>query len=163
MQLPHPTYRLNIKRGKKRSDASGFASFIQRNDKLNLLLPTIKRNISLQKECEKLLPPIFESCEVLNLVDDQLILSTPNAAIASKLKQQLPKLQAQLQQRGWQINAIKIKVQVKRVVEPPKFIKQAILSKNALEAFSQLKVDLESSAQNTDLQVALEKLLQRRR
>jgi hypothetical protein len=161
MQAPQQPYRLNIKRGKKLTDASGVASFLQQSDKLSPLLPTIKRNLSLQKECGSLLPPIFDCCEVLNLADDQLVLSTPNASIASKLKQQLPKLQAHLQQRGWQINAIKIKVQVKRTVEKPVPIKQAILSSKAISAFASLESNLATTPQNADLKAALERLLRR--
>jgi hypothetical protein len=161
MQAPQQPYRLNIKRGKKLTDASGVASFLQQSDKLSPLLPTIKRNLSLQKECGNLLPPIFDGCEVLNLADDQLVLSTPNASIASKLKQQLPKLQAHLQQRGWQINAIKIKVQVKRMVEKPAPIKQAILSSKAISAFASLESNLATTPQNADLKAALERLLRR--
>jgi hypothetical protein len=161
MQAPQQPYRLNIKRGKKLTDASGVAAFLQQSDKLSPLLPTIKRNLSLQKECGSLLPPIFDSCEVLNLADEQLVLSTPNASIASKLKQQLPKLQAHLQQRGWQINAIKIKVQVKRTVEKQAPIKQAILSSKALSAFASLESSLPTTPQNADLKAALERLLRR--
>lgn len=161
MQAPHQPYRLNIKRGKKLTDASGVASFLQQSDKLSPLLPTIKRNLSLQKECGNVLPPIFDGCEVLNLADDQLVLSTPNASNASKLKQQLPKLQAHLQQRGWQINAIKIKVQVKRTIEKPAPIKQAILSSKAISAFASLESNLATTPQNADLKAALERLLRR--
>ena len=163
MQPPRPTFRLNIKRGKKLTDASGVASFLQQSDGLSPLLPTIKRNISLQKECGLALPPIFDSCEVLNLVDEQLVLSTPNAAIASKLKQQLPKLQAHLLQRGWQINAIKIKVQVKKTVEKEKPIKLALLTPRAISAFQDLECNLEVTPQNAELKAALERLLSRNR
>lgn len=163
MQSPHPTYRLNVKRGKKMAQTNEIASFLRHNDKLSPLLPTVKRNISLQKECRAALPAIFDSCEVLNLNDDQLVMSTPNASIAAKLKQQLPKLQAHLQQRGWQINAIKIKVQVKRAVEKPEPIKQAILTGSALNAFKDLETHLEATPQNEGLKAALSRLLSRNR
>ncbi len=161
MQSPHPTYRLNIKRSKKLTESSGVGTFLQQNDKLSPLLPTIKRNISLQKECGIGLPAMFSDCEVLNLVEGQLILSTPNAAIASKLKQQLPKLQAHLNQRGWQINAIKIKVQVKKTIPTTKPEKQAILNQHALRAFRDLEQDLPKSKENVDLLTALNRLLSR--
>jgi hypothetical protein len=137
-------------------------TFFSANTRLAQLLPTIKRNISLQKELENILPAIFHHCEVLNVVGEELVLSAPNASIASKLKQQLPKLQLELQKRGRQINAIKIKVQVTRAVIPPAPVKQAILSPKALQAFDNLKRDLEAGAQNSELQEALGKLLKRR-
>lgn len=161
MQSPQPTYRLNVKRGKKMAQTNEIASFLRHNDKLSPLLPTVKRNISLQKECRAVLPAIFDGCEVLNLNDDQLVMSTPNASIAAKLKQQLPKLQNHLQQRGWQINAIKIKVQVKRTIERPEPIKQAILTGSALTAFQDLERNLEATPQNEGLKAALSRLLNR--
>jgi len=161
MQSPQKPYRLNIKRGKKMSSVNDIAVFLQHNDKLSPLLPTIKRNLTLKKECSAVLPAIFDSCEVLNLADDQLVLSIPNAALASKLKQQLPKLQAHLQHRGWQINAIKIKVQVKKTVEKTAPAKQAILTPSALTAFKELENNLAENAQNTALKAALERLLKR--
>ncbi|MFC3177001.1 DciA family protein [Undibacterium amnicola] len=161
MQSPHPTYRLNVKRGKKMAQTNEIASFLRHNDKLSPLLPTVKRNISLQKECKKALPAIFDGCEVLNLNEDQLVMSTPNASIAAKLKQQLPKLQAHLQQTGWQINAIKIKVQVKRAIVKPDPIKQAVLTGSALNAFEELKNNLETTPQNAELKAALARLLNR--
>lgn len=162
MASPHPAYRLNIKRGKKLSETHDVAAFLQYNDKLSPLLPTIRRNLKLKKDCSAVLASLFEHCEVLNLVDDQLVLSTPNAALASKLKQQLPKLQTHLQQRGWQINAIKIKVQVKKTVEKIAPGKQAKFSTAALSAFQQLDENLDNSPQNTSLKSALAKLLKKR-
>ncbi|MBI3714330.1 MAG: DUF721 domain-containing protein [Burkholderiales bacterium] len=161
MQSPQQAFRLNIKRGKKLNAVNDVAVFLQHNDKLSPLLPTIKRNLTLKKECSAVLPAIFDSCEVLNLTDDQLVLSIPNAALASKLKQQLPKLQAHLQHRGWQINAIRIKVQVKKTVEKTAPAKQAILTHSALSAFKELESNLAANAQNTPLKAALERLLSR--
>lgn len=161
MKSPQQPFRLNIKRGKKLNAVNDVAVFLQHNDKLSPLLPTIKRNLTLKKECSSVLPAIFDSCEVLNLADDQLVLSIPNAALASKLKQQLPKLQAHLQHRGWQINAIKIKVQVKKTVEKTAPVKQAILTHSALSAFKELENNLAANAQNTPLKAALERLLSR--
>jgi hypothetical protein len=53
---------------------------------------TIQRHLSLQKDCGAILPPIFDTCEVMQLADGLLTLSAPNAALATKLKQQCPKL-----------------------------------------------------------------------
>ena len=157
----HPPFRINIKRGKKLFAASGVASFLASNDKISPLLPTIRRNATLQKECGTILPAIFGSCEVLQLADEQLTLSTPNAALASKLKQQLPKLQSQLQQRGWQINAIRIKVQVKKTVEKSLPVKQLVLSDPAVRAFGELENTLEDIPQNDALRAALHRLVRR--
>lgn len=157
-----PSYRINLKRGRKPPEASGISAYLLSNDKISPLLPTIKRNASLQKECGTILPAIFESCEVLQLADEQLTLSTPNAALASKLKQQLPKLQSQLQLRGWQISAIRIKVQVRKTVEKSSPVKQLVLSTQAVHAFDVLEHALEDTPQNAALRAALNRLVQRR-
>jgi hypothetical protein len=162
MQTSPPPYRMNFKRGKKNTEASGVAIYLQSNDKLSPLLPTIKRNASLQKECDAILPEKFHACEVLQLADGQLTLSTPNAALASKLKQQLPKLQNQLQERGWQINAIRTKVQVSRRIEKPAPVKQLVLSAPAVRAFGELENTLEDTPQNQALRAALHRLVMRR-
>ena len=156
-----PPYRINIKRGKKNFEAAGIATYLTSNDKISPLLPTLKRNASLQKECGTILPAVFASCEVLQLTEEQLTLATPNAALASKLKQQLPKLQSQLQQRGWQINAIRIKVQVKKAVEKPVPTKQLVLSGQAVHAFDALENALENTPQNDALKAALHRLVMR--
>lgn len=157
-----PPYRINIKRGKKLAEAAGITSYLRSNDKIAPLLPTIKRNASLQKDCGSLLSSIFDSCEVLQLAEGQLTLSTPNAALASKLKQQLPKLQVNLQERGWQINAIRIKVQATKTVAKPSPVKQLALSDPAVRAFDELGNALEDTPQNQDLKAALQRLVRRR-
>jgi hypothetical protein len=45
---------------------------------------------------------------VLSFEDAQLVLATPTSAVAAKLKQQVPKLQAALLKRGWQVNNIRL-------------------------------------------------------
>jgi len=157
--LPPPLF--NIKRGRKLPEASDASSFLRRNDKISPLLPTIKRNASLQKDCEAILPYIFPSCEILQLSDSHLTLATPNAAFASKLKQQLPKLQSQLQLLGWQVHSISIKVQIRNTVEKVAPVKQLVLSQQAVNAFDLLEHTLEATPQNASLRSALARLVQR--
>ncbi|PXX43994.1 DciA family protein [Undibacterium pigrum] len=158
-----PTYPINIKRGRKVPGASEAGDFLRSNERISQLLPTVQRNLKLQKDCGLILPPIFASCEVMQVTEGQLTLSAPNAALATKLKQQCPKLQAFLQERGWQINAIRIKVQVRRVVEKPVAVKQIAFSGKALQAFGQLEHALEDTPQNADLRAALARLIERHR
>ena len=158
--LPPPN-RIHIKRGRAVSMTSGASDFLRANDKLAPLLPAIQRNLALQKDCESILSSLFEHCEVMQVADGELVLGAANAAIATKLKQQYPKLQLQLQQRGWQINAIRIKVQVKRVVEKPTPVKQLAIPTKALQALSHLEKNIEDNAQNAGLRAALSRLLAR--
>jgi hypothetical protein len=160
---PLRKFGMNIKRGRSLPTAGGAANFLRVSDSISPLLPTIKRNASLQKDCRKILPLMFDTCEILQLSEGQLTLAVPNAAVASKLKQQCPKLQDALQQLGWQINVIRIKVQVRKVVEKAPPVKQAILPSNAVNAFESLQSSLEDTPQNAALRAALAQLVRRRK
>ncbi|MBC3885491.1 DciA family protein [Undibacterium griseum] len=158
-----PPFRIHIRRGRPVQGASGAADFLRMNEKFSPLLPAIQRNVSLQKDCAAILPPIFDTCEVMQLAENRLTLSAPNAALATKLKQYCPKLQAYLLERGWQINAIRIKVQVKRTVPKAPPVKQLKLSATALQAFSHLEKTMDDNTQNAALKMALTRLLERHR
>ncbi len=127
------------------------------------LLPSVTRMATLQSDCAAALPSMFASCGVMQFESGQLVLSTPNAALASKLKQQLPKLQEGLQKRGWQISAIRLKVQVGVVQLPVAKVKQLKLPDTAVAALSQLETTLENSPQNAALLAAIHLLVKRQR
>lgn len=93
--------------------------------------------------------------------EDQLTVGVPNAALAAKLKQQLPKLQESLLQRGWQVNAIRIKVQVRKIGEKAMRRKEIEMSNKALTAFENLRNSLEKSPGNQALTEALSTMLKR--
>lgn len=139
--------------------ATGALDFLRSHDRMSTILPTLTRLASLQRDCATLLPALFQTCSVLHLDNGQLILATPNAALASRLKQQLPKLQESLLQRGWQVNAIRIKVQVARPPEQPPAMVQRSLSKQALASFSELSEALEESPRNQALKAAIAAML----
>jgi hypothetical protein len=139
------------------------ADFLQSNDGLAALLPAVARMAALQKDCAALLPSMFEACDVLQYDADQLVLSTPNAALAAKLKQQLPKLQAHLVKGGWQVNAIRIKVQVSKPRASEVFTKQIHLPMQALNALDQLGKTLEDTPRNQTLISAIQAMVARHR
>ncbi len=118
---------------------------------------------ALEKACVAALPAMFGNCAVLHYEGGQLLLAAPNAALASKLRQQLPKLQATLQKYGWEVNAIRIKVQVGKSPDKSITSKQFALSVRALDAFDALDRTLEPSARNAGLKAALQAMLQRHR
>lgn len=141
----------------------GVADFLRANDKLAALLPAVTRIAMLQKDCALLLPASFETCSVMHFEAGQLVLATPNAAVATKLKQQLPKLQDHLLKRGWQVNVIRMKVQPGKVAVKQQQQKQLVLPKQAISALAELKNLLEDSPQNTALKAALNTMLKRHR
>src|SRR5450830_915762 len=136
--------------------------FLRTDNAMATLMPAITRMAALQKSCAAILPAIFKSCDVMNFEAGQLVLSMPNAALAAKLKQQLPKLQERLLKDGWQVNAIRIKVQVgKSYVVPPVERRQLILPDLAVSAFAQLNDALEDSPLNQTLKTALANMVRR--
>ncbi len=143
--------------------AKGAAEFLRSHDKLAALLPTITRMAALQKDCAAALPAMFAQCAVLQFEADQLVLSVPNAALAARLKQQCPKLQEELQQRGWQVNAIRLKVQVGKTLEKSKTSVKPGLSEKAFSAFAELDASLENSPRNQTLKAALDAMMKHRR
>jgi len=158
---PYPPRRPGAKTAAR--TALGVTDFLQKNDKLGMLLPTLERLAALEKACAAALPAFFETCMVLHFEADQLVLGVPNAALASKLRQQLPKLQGILQKQGWQVNAIRLKVQVGKIHEKSITSKQIALSNQALTAFAELEDTLESSPRNAGLKAALQTMLSRYR
>lgn len=149
---------------RKSASTQGITDFLRANEKLASLLPAARRIMTLQTECVQVLPTMFEVCTVMQFEAGQLVLATPNAAVATKLKQQLPKLQDNLLKRGWQVNAIRIKVQPRKVAEKQHTpVKQLALPRQAVSALAELKNSLESAKGNEALTEALGRLLNRHR
>lgn len=137
------------------------SDFLRSNDKMALILPGVTRMVALQKACATTLPVMFELCEVLQFESAQLVLSTPNAALASKLKQQLPKLQESLLAQGWQVNSIRLKVQVAQRTQNSKRVAPPELPVVATSAFAALGASLENSPRNEALKAAIDAMVRR--
>lgn len=142
------------KHGQAYSVCPAAADFLRDDGKMAGVLPTAARLIALQKSCKQNLPQLFGTCEVLRLEDGLLTVSAPNAAAASRLKQTLPLLQEKLSASGWQINAIRVKVQVGRMPERPPAVLQKPLPPQALSALAALNDQLAPSG-NENLKKAL--------
>ncbi len=152
------------RRPEQQAQTKGALDFLQSNDRLAALLPTLSQLASLQSDCERLLPTLFASCRVLQLRDGALQVAVPNAALATRLKQVLPKLQEGLRQKGWPVDAVKLKVQLMPVVPqaPQRPVKHQALPRGAVGAFAELEQTLEACPRNAALRDALKTLLSRR-
>lgn len=150
-------------RSKSGPAATGATEFLRSNSTMAALMPTVTRLVALQTDCARALPAMFAHCDILQYEAAQLVLATPNAALAAKLKQQLPKLQAALQGRGWQIEAIRLKVQVTKSLAPVVHMRELALPERAVTAFAELGETLPASPQNAALIAALRAMVQRRR
>jgi hypothetical protein len=146
----------------QRAAARDAADFLQGNDKLAALLPAAARLASLQRECVAMMPTPFAHCTVLQITDGQLQIAVPNAALATRIKQLLPKLQAGLSEKGWPIESIKLKIQV--VAPPlPAAVRELSLPAGAVSSFAELDKNLDAHPRNEALKAALHNLVERRR
>ncbi len=150
-------------RSPSQKSAKGAAEFLRSHDRLAALLPSVTRMAALQKDCAAALPAMFAQCAILQFEAGQLVLGVPNTALAARLKQQLPKLQGQLLHRGWQVNAIRLKVQVAQPLDKSRVSVKKPLSEKALSAFDSLHHGLEDTPRNQTLKDALERLLRHQR
>jgi hypothetical protein len=142
--------------------ARGASDYLRSHDKMAALLPGVTRMVALQKACAGALPAMFSACAVVQFEAGQLVLSTPNAALAAKLKQQLPKLQETLLVQGWQVNAIRLKVQVARADPRAPRIIPPSLPPLATSAFAALESALEDTPRNQALKAAIAAMVLRR-
>lgn len=139
----------------------GVADFLRANDRMAAILPAVTRIAALQRDCTVILPAVFDACAVIQFENGQLVVSTPSAAFAAKLKQQLPKLQESLSKRGWQVNAIRLKVQAGNISKKTIPQKQLALPERALSAFATLNAELDDSPRNQALKAAVSAMLER--
>jgi chromosomal replication initiation ATPase DnaA len=141
----------------------GATDFLRANARMASLLPTAMRMASLQKDCAAALPAMFVNCDVLSFHEGILVLAVPSSAVAARLKQQLPKLQATLQQRGWGVESMKLKVQVARAMPPQEQMRTLALPPTAVDAFEQLGDALPDTPQNATLIAAIKAMAAKRR
>jgi hypothetical protein len=148
---------------KNRKTAFEATDFLKRNDRMAALLPTAMRMARLQSDCAAALPAMFANCDVLSFEAAQLVLAVPSSAVAAKLKQQLPKLLSALHLKGWQVDGIKLKVQVTRAIAPVVHTRTLVMPKMAVDAFDELGDALAPTAQNATLIAALKAMAAKRR
>lgn len=144
--------------------AKGVRELLQNDNRIAALLPAAERLAALQKDCVAALPAAFDACKLIQFTSGQLVLSVPNAALAAKLKQQLPRLLDFLTTRGWQVSAIRLKVQVKAQASRPAPIRsELVMPASAIRAFRELKVQLAGDSADSPLQQALQRIIDRHR
>ena len=163
MQSSNQQRPFHIYGTRNRKTAFVATDFLRSSDRISALLPTALRVGNLQRDVKVILPPMYAGCDVLSFQDATLTLAVPSSAVAAKLKQQLPKLQGALQKRGWQVDGIKLKVQVTRSIAPVVHTRQLVLPGGAVSAFEELGDALPQTAQNATLIAAVKAMAARRR
>jgi hypothetical protein len=137
--------------------------FLRSNERMARLLPAAMRMADLQRDIAAALPAMFGNCDVLSFQEGVLVLAVPSSAVAARLKQQLPKLQATLQGRGWHVESMRLKVQVTRAVPERVETRVLELPPTAVDAFEELGESLPETPQNAALVAAIKRLAAKRR
>lgn len=160
---PKATFTRSVTARNIAPTTKGAREYLQASNNIAALLPAVERMMTLQRDCVTALPTLFDGCTVMQFSAGQLTLSIPNASLAAKLKQRLPGLQETLCSRGWQVNAIRLRVQVNRQRVATAPVKQLAMPNAALQAFSALEHLLPSTPQSATLKEAVQAMLKRHR
>lgn len=126
------------------------------------ILATAQNLLDAEQEARRVLPPGLASvCRVARIDKQSMTLAVPSAAYASKLRQLVPRIKTRINEAGWNVNEITVRVQGALVHRPaPPFQKTAEpLGSVALNAFSELRDAVEPGP----LSDAIQQLLRRHR
>lgn len=159
----HPTSLMHIYGTRNNPTSFEATDFLRSNERMARLLPAAMRMADLQRDVGMTLPALAGNCDVLSFQEGVLTLAVPSSAVAARLKQQLPKLQGSLLARGWQVNSLRLKVQVMRAMPEQVQMRTLELPEKAVAAFEELGETLPDTPQNAALVAAVKRLAERRR
>lgn len=146
-----------------RREAASAIDFLRRHESTAAMLPAAERLVKLRQDLLALIPAtLWQTCEVSGFDDETVVLRVSSASAAAKLRQTLPRLRDGLLDRGWKVNAIRMRVQPRiSFVESTawKSNRAADMGAAGLDAFAALDRSLEESP----LKTAVARLLDRRR
>ena len=137
------------------------ASFLQADENISGMLPNASRLIALQNDCLEILPEYFAACEVMKLEKERLVIGVPSQAAAARLRQKLPLLQARLENAGWQLREIRLKVRLKNRGNPVFQPEKKPLPEKALEELGKLEVFLADAGSHPALIDAVHAMMKR--
>jgi hypothetical protein len=130
--------------------------FLNTTTRLQSLMQAAGRLIEVQRIYQGLAPKnLAKYSKVGSVAQGTLVLLAENGAIAAKLKQQLPTLLSKFQQRGVEVNAIRVEVQAGLLRATNRPVHDKHIEEAGLQSLQKLQEKLEDGA----LKQALEKLL----
>jgi hypothetical protein len=119
----------------------------------------VEQIAALERDLAELLPDyLATSVEPGFIKDGVLAIFAAHNALAARLRHLEPRLVADLQQRGWAVESLKIRVRPRPVEAPPP-IKQARMTRVGADALH----DLSESLAPSPLQAALARMAARHR
>lgn len=135
------------------------AEVLKRTDAFAALRAGVEQIAALERDLRELLPDYLgTSVEPSFIKDGVLALFAAHNALAARLRHLEPRLLSDLQQRGWAVNTLKIRVRPQAVKEAP-LPKQARMTPVGADALHALSESLAPSP----LQEALAKMAARHR
>ncbi|HEY3596579.1 MAG TPA: DciA family protein [Paraburkholderia sp.] len=135
------------------------ADVLDRTDAFAALRAGVEQIAALERDLTALLPDyLASSVEPGFIKDGVLALFAAHNALAARLRHLEPRLLADLQQRGWAVQSLKIRVRPQPVKEPQP-AKQARMTRTGADALHALSESLAPSP----LQAALAKMAARHR
>ncbi|MDH6150079.1 MULTISPECIES: DciA family protein [Paraburkholderia] len=135
------------------------AEVLGRTDAFAALRAGVEQIAALEKDLRELLPDyLATSVEPGFIKEGVLALFAAHNALAARLRHLEPRLLADLQQRGWPVQALRIRVRPQALKEPPP-VKQARMTPAGAAALQALSESLEPSP----LQEALARMAARHR
>ena len=135
------------------------AEVLNRTDAFAALRAGVEQIAALERDLAELLPDyLATSVEPGFIKDGVLALFAAHNALAARLRHLEPRLLSDLQQRGWPVNSLKIRVRPQPAKEAPR-VKEARMSRVGADALHALSESLEPSP----LQAALARMAARHR
>ncbi|MEX3786859.1 DciA family protein [Paraburkholderia sp. BR14374] len=135
------------------------AEVLGRTDAFAALRAGVEQIAALEKDLRELLPDyLATSVEPGFIKEGVLALFAAHNALAARLRHLEPRLLVDLQQRGWPVQSLKIRVRPQPLKEPPP-VKQARMTPAGAAALQALSESLEPSP----LQEALARIAARHR
>ncbi|MCM1128667.1 MAG: DciA family protein [Alistipes senegalensis] len=148
---------------KKQAHCAPVADFLQQHDRLAGMLPHAARLMAIGQACQAALPAWFSAVEILQLGKGRLTIGVTSQAAAARLRQKTPFLQTALQQAGWPVETIRIKVRLKNSPWQPVPAPKKPLSEGAISELDKLSSWLKEAGTNPALKEAVCAMLARHR
>lgn len=145
----------------KKANCAPAAEFLQQNDRLAGLLPHALSLAAIRDTCQAALPTLFSTGDILQFEKGRLTIGVPSQAIAARLRQKTPFLQTALQQAGWPVEAIRIKVRLNNIPWQPALSPKKPLPAGAITALAKLSAWLKEAGTDPALTEAVCAMLAR--
>lgn len=124
---------------------------LRRNDAFAALRAGVEQVASLQRDLAALLPDYLANhVEPGSIKDGVLTLFAAHNALAARLRQVEPRLLSELQQRGWPVATLRVRVRPQAAPEPPR-VKEARMTPAGAAALRDLADHLAPSPLQTAL------------